>query len=187
MVKLDKIYTKGGDQGLTSLGNGDRVKKHHIRVRAYGEIDEVNSLIGVSIIYCKTKVKGILKIVQNDLFDIGADLCMPENSNKKKLKLCNEQVKYLENMIDSINSELDDLKSFILPGGSIPSAFLHLARCVARRAERELSKLNEVEKVNDFVFQYVNRLSDLLFVASRYENKMSGDVLWEPGKFQKGK
>jgi len=112
---------------------------------------------------------------------------MPENSNKKKLKLCDEQVKYLENMIDSMNSELNDLKSFILPGGSVPSAFLHLARCVARRAERELSKLNEVEKVNDFVFQYVNRLSDLLFVASRYENKMSGDVLWEPGKFQKGK
>ena len=185
MVRLDKIYTRGGDKGLTSLGDGERVSKHSLRVMSYGDIDEVNAVIGVSIIHCSSILKKNLSIIQNDLFDIGADLCMPDSSKKKKLKLNPEQVSFLEQEIDLMNNSLDDLKSFILPGGSLASSYLHFARCVTRRSERHLSNLNQYEPVNQEVFKYVNRLSDFLFVAARYENKNTGDTLWEPGKFQK--
>lgn len=185
MVKLDKIYTRGGDKGLTSLGNGQRVSKHSLRVVSYGDIDEVNAVIGILINHCSTDLKKNLSIIQNDLFDIGADLCMPDVSNKKKLKLNPEQVVFLEREIDVMNKSLDDLESFILPGGTIASCYLHFARCVVRRSERSLSNLNEYESVNREVFKYVNRLSDFFFVAARYENRNIGDTLWEPGKFQK--
>ena len=185
MVKLDKIYTRGGDKGLTSLGNGQRVSKHSLRVVSYGDIDEVNAVIGILINHCSTDLKKNLGIIQNDLFDIGADLCMPDVSNKKKLKLNPEQVVFLEREIDVMNKSLDDLESFILPGGTIASCYLHFARCVVRRSERSLSNLNEYESVNREVFKYVNRLSDFFFVAARYENRNIGDTLWEPGKFQK--
>ena len=186
MVKLDKIYTKGGDKGLTSLGNGERVKKHSLRVSTYGEIDEANSLIGISIIYSTKKTGGRLKIIQNDLFDIGGDLCVPDHSKKKKLRVSEEQIQYLEREIDEMNKNLEALSSFVLPGGTKGSAYLHLARCVVRRSERSLSLLANEESISGIIFKYINRLSDFLFVASRYENRKNGDVLWEPAKYQKG-
>jgi len=185
MVKLDKIYTRGGDQGLTSLGDGKRVRKDNLRVSCYGEIDEVNAIIGISMIYSSKKTIDRLKIIQNDLFDIGADLCVPENSEKIKLRVSETQISYLESEIDEMNKELKSLNSFILPGGTKASSYLHLARCVTRRAERSISKLLKDEVINEVIFKYVNRLSDFLFVASRYENKENGDILWEPGKNQK--
>ena len=185
MVKLDKIYTRGGDNCKTSLGNGQRVSKHSLRVMSYGDIDEVNTVIGILINHCSNDLKKNLGIIQNDLFDIGADLCMPDVSNKKKLKLNPEQVCFLEREIDLMNKSLDDLKSFVLPGGTVASCYLHFARCVVRRSERSLSNLNEYESVNQEVLKYVNRLSDFFFVAARYENRNTGDILWEPGKFQK--
>ena len=185
MVKLDKIYTRGGDQGSTSLGDGKRVRKDNLRVSCYGEIDEVNAIIGISMIYSSKKTIDRLKIIQNDLFDIGADLCVPENSEKIKLRVSETQISYLESEIDEMNKELKSLNSFILPGGTKASSYLHLARCVTRRAERSISKLLKDEVINEVIFKYVNRLSDFLFVASRYENKENGDILWEPGKNQK--
>lgn len=186
MVKLDKIYTKGGDNGLTSLGNGERVKKHNLRVNTYGEIDEANALIGISMLYSSKKTVKRLRIIQNDLFDIGGDLCIPDISKKKKLRVCEKQIKYLESEIDKMNSNLEALSSFVLPGGTKGSAYLHLARCVVRRSERSLSLLANKENISEIIIKYINRLSDFLFVASRYENKKNGDVLWEPGKYQKG-
>ncbi len=186
MVKLDKIYTRGGDKGQTSLGNGIRVHKHNFRVVSYGEIDEANSIIGICIIYSSDELKNTLRIIQNDLFDIGADLCMPEDSKNKTLKVKKNQINFLEKQIDMMNKNLDDLKSFILPGGSKSAAYLHHARCVVRRAERSISNLTDIENVNETILKYVNRLSDFLFVASRYENRDLGDTLWEPAKYQKG-
>tara|TARA_B100001093_G_C26425531_1_gene841735 strand:+ start:160 stop:732 length:573 start_codon:yes stop_codon:yes gene_type:complete len=185
VVKLDKIYTKGGDKGETSLGNGDRVKKHDPRVETYGEIEEANALIGCSLIYSSNESKNSLQRIQNDLFDLGADLCIPDSSIKKKLKVSEIQVEFLENEIDNMNLHLGKLTSFILPGGSKASSFLHLTRCVIRRAERKLTSLMEKEDVNNILLKYLNRLSDFLFVIARYENKNYGDVLWEPGKVQK--
>lgn len=184
MVKLDKIYTRGGDNGTTSLGDGQRVKKNNSRVNAFGEVDEANAMIGLCMMYCKNKTKDSLREIQNDLFDIGADLCIPENSKNKTLKINDEQVEKLELKIDLINEELNPLESFILPGGSKPSALLHLSRCIVRRAERNLVSLMEKEKINKLIFKYLNRLSDFLFVAARYENIEKGDVLWQPAKSQ---
>lgn len=185
MVRLDKIYTKGGDNGFTSLGGGQRVNKNNPRVKAYGDLDEVNAAIGISICYCNSEIKKTLLIVQNDIFDLGADLCFPEDSKKKTLKVSSDQVTFLESEIDRFNSSLTDLKSFVLPGGSKASSFLHLARCTIRRAERSLADLKETQKINEIISKYINRLSDLLFVLARFENKSFGDVLWEPAKFQK--
>lgn len=185
MVKLDKIYTRGGDEGKTSLGNGDRVKKYNLRVDTYGDFDEASSAIGIAIIYSSNETRNMLRNIQNDLFDLGADLSVPSNLKKKVLRVNDDQVKYLEDSIDLMNESLEDLNSFILPGGSKSSSFLHFARCVVRRAERKLSKLIEDEDVNRIVLKYINRLSDFLFVASRFENKNDGDILWEPGKLQK--
>ena len=183
MVRLDKIYTRGGDKGSTSLGDGSRVKKNSLRVRCYGDIDESNSVIGIAKYHCSEKLKESLSIIQNDLFDIGADLCVP-GQIKNGLRLKKNQVEFLENQIDDINKNLGALKSFILPGGSLASSYLHLARCVVRRSERKISNLMDSEPINEEILKYVNRLSDYLFVSARFENKKIGDVLWKPGKFQ---
>ena len=183
MVRLDKIYTKGGDGGLTSLGDGKRVKKSSLRVRCYGDIDESNSVIGIAMFHCSEKLKKSLSIIQNDLFDIGADLCVPGDV-KGALRLKKNRVEFLENEIDDINKGLGTLKSFILPGGSLASSYLHLARCIVRRSERKISNLMDSESINEEILKYVNRLSDYLFVSARFENKKIGDVLWKPGKFQ---
>ena len=180
MIKLDKIYTRGGDTGTTSLGNGDRVKKDSLRVECYGEVDELNATIGVAICFCSNLQKKNLKRIQNELFDIGADLCMPQK--KEKYESISKGVINLEKEIDKMNSKLSSLTSFILPGGTKSSSFLHLARTVTRRCERTLVKLNSKEKIDPEIIKYINRLSDFLFVLARIENIKDGDILWVPNK-----
>ena len=180
MIKLDKIYTRGGDTGTTSLGNGDRVKKDSLRVECYGEVDEINATIGVAICFCSNRQKKNLKKIQNELFDIGADLSMPQK--KEKYESISKGVINLEEEIDKMNSKLSSLTSFILPGGTKSSSFLHLARTVTRRCERTLVKLNSKEKIDPEIIKYINRLSDFLFVLARIENIKDGDILWVPNK-----
>lgn len=184
-MKLDKIYTRTGDEGKTSLGDGSRLPKFHLRVTAYGSIDETNSVIGVANLHvADAEVLQLLKHVQNDLFDVGADLCRPERpgAEKPSLRITEEQVAWLENQIDRFNAGLEALTSFVLPGGSPASSHLHHARTVTRRAERDVVRLSADETVNPAVLRYVNRLSDLLFVVARYLNdKGKEDVRWEPG------
>ena len=183
MVKLNKIYTRTGDKGSTLLGNGKRVDKNSLRVDAYGSVDEANASIGLSILRTNTKIKKILRLVQNDLFDLGADLCIPDKKNIKKLKITNDRVDFLEKEIDGFNKELASLNSFILPGGSESSTYLHIARTITRRAERKIVALSKKEKINSVTIIYLNRLSDLLFVLARYTNsKGKKDILWKPGK-----
>ena len=191
MVKLNKIYTKTGDEGLTGLTDGSRIKKHHVRTSAYGTVDELNSILGIIVNLLHQKKKNELKLllnkIQNDLFDLGADLSTPhsDKENFKSLRIVEKQVNNLEKLIDKFNKNLNPLNSFILPGGSEIAAWLHLARTVARRAERDISKLSEREKINKFSLIYLNRLSDLLFVISRFANNNGKkDVLWIPGKNQ---
>lgn len=184
MVKLTKIYTRGGDKGQTSLGDGTRLPKHALRVAAYGDVDEANAVIGLVRLYVDSDVDQILARIQNDLFDLGADLCTPESPNPKMppLRIVAAQVDRLEREIDRMNSELAPLNSFILPGGSEASAHLHHARTVARRAERSMTHLNETENINAISIGYINRLSDYLFVLGRYLNdKGKADILWQPG------
>ena len=184
-MKLDKIYTRTGDEGKTSLGDGSRLPKFHLRVSAYGGIDEANSVIGVAKLHVEdAEVSRLLRHIQNDLFDVGADLCRPERSGVEKpsLRITEEQVTWLENQIDRYNVELEPLNSFVLPGGSPASAHLHHARTVTRRAERDVVRLFADEPVNAAVLRYVNRLSDLLFVLARFLNdKGKEDVRWQPG------
>ena len=180
MIKLDKIYTRGGDTGTTSLGNGDRVQKDSLRVECYGEVDELIATIGVAICFCSNLQKKNLKKIQNELFDIGADLCMPQK--KEKYESISKGVINLEKEIDKMNSKLSSLTSFILPGGTKSSSFLHLARTVTRRCERTLVKLNSKEKIDPEIIKYINRLSDFLFVLARIENIKDGDILWVPNK-----
>ena len=185
MVQLTKIYTRGGDKGETSLGNGARVAKHDLRVAAYGTVDEANACIGLARLHAGGELDEILGRIQNDLFDLGGDLCTPEAENPKypPLRVSAVQVERLEAEIDRINADLEPLKSFVLPGGSAAAAHLHLARTVARRAEREMTALAARETINPEAVRYVNRLSDLLFVLSRHANDGgAGDVLWVPGK-----
>ena len=178
MIKLDKIYTKGGDKGQTSLGDGHRVGKNVPRIKAYGEIDEANSTIGVAYIYSSDELRLILRKVQHHLFDIGADLCKPyKGENSKRFE---KQVLFLESELDKLNEKLGELSSFILPGGTNASAFLHLSRTIIRRAERSIIDLLEKEEVNPTLLEYINRLSDFLFVAARFENREVGDILWTP-------
>ena len=190
MVKLTKIYTRGGDQGETSLGDGSRVAKHDARVEAYGTVDETNAVIGlvrVEIARAGADEKDLdaaLSRIQNDLFDLGADLCTPEDGRRAEgaLRIGASQVERLETEIDNINERLAPLGSFILPGGAPIAAQLHLARTVARRAERCVTELAQSEKVNMEAVKYLNRLSDLLFVMSRAANNDGADdVLWVPG------
>ena len=184
MVKLNKIYTRTGDEGETSLVNGARVSKHSKRPCAFGEIDEANSVIGIVRTHTQSTldVDLMLARIQNDLFDLGADIATPE-MNGTALRITADQVGRLEREIDLMNEELDPLNSFVLPGGSTPSSFLHLARTVVRRAERQMTLLASEEIVNESAIHYVNRLSDHLFVLARKLNKNGkSDVLWEPGK-----
>jgi cob(I)alamin adenosyltransferase len=192
MVVLNKIYTRTGDAGLTALGTGERVPKHSARIAAYGTVDETNAVIGVARVHMRElhpDVDAMLARIQNDLFDLGADLTMPEREDKKRarapLRMSDAQVKRLEDEIDAMNAELTPLRSFVLPGGSPAAAALHVARTVCRRAERAMVELAGLpdEPVGAAALKYVNRLSDLLFVASRYVNaRGEGDVLWVPGQ-----
>lgn len=187
MVQLTCIYTRSGDKGKTSLGNGVRVPKTDLRVEVCGTIDEANSTIGMARLYpseSKTEsVDAILGRIQNDLFDLGADLCMPEDGSQgRALRITEGQVIRLEQDIDRINADLAPLQSFVLPGGTPMAAHLHLARTIVRRAERLIAGLSQRETINPNALSYTNRLSDHLFVLARHVNAgVSGDVLWLPG------
>ncbi len=189
MVKLDKIYTRGGDGGETSLGSGGRVAKNDLRVQAYGTADEANAVIGLARLHVDGGGDEMLGRIQNDLFDLGADLCRPEGGEKAKdkegagaLRITQAQVKRLEDEIDEMNADLEPLTSFILPGGSEASAWLHLGRTVVRRSERLICALAATEDVNPEAVKYANRLSDHLFVLARHLNdRGKKDVLWQPG------
>ena len=180
MVKLDKIYTKGGDTGFTSLVGGKRVKKSDYVVEAVGNVDELNAYLGLVICYLGLSKKKVLKNIQNDLFDLGADLATPINVKKRVVRIRNSHTLYLEKEIDKINDKLKPLTSFILPGGSKVSSLLHVARTVNRRCEISIVKLKEKTKINLEVLKYINRLSDYLFVLARQTNKR--EVLWSPLK-----
>jgi cob(I)alamin adenosyltransferase len=185
MVVLNRIYTKTGDGGLTSLGDGKRVKKHALRVAAIGAVDEANAAIGIARLSAAGELDAMLARIQNDLFDLGADLCIPEGGAKAEgaLRIADAQVTRLEHEIDAMNAELAPLKSFVLPGGTEVAAHLHVARTIVRRAERLMTELAEKETVSAAALKFVNRLSDHLFVAARHANdKGAGDVLWVPGK-----
>ena len=184
MIKLNKIYTKTGDGGDTALGDGERVLKDSLRVSAYGNVDELNASIGIITLYANTELKRKLKNIQNDLFDIGADLCVPiSEKNKDRLRLSTNQIETLELEIDEMNSILEPLNSFVLPGGCRSATFLHMAMIICRRAERSVVSLRSIEEINVNILVYLNRLSDWLFVASRVENQEnSSEVLWAPGK-----
>jgi cob(I)alamin adenosyltransferase len=185
MVKLDKIYTRGGDKGETSLGDGARVAKHDSRVAAYGTTDECNAILGLARLHTAGDGDEMLARIQNDLFDLGADLCTPEQEDPKypPLRMSQEQVDRLEAEIDVMNADIAPLTSFILPGGSAAAAWLHLARTVARRAEREMTETAETQAINPVAIQYINRLSDHLFVLARKMNDNGAtDVLWVPGQ-----
>jgi|TARA_B100001105_G_scaffold55818_1_gene42447 cob(I)alamin adenosyltransferase len=195
MVRLTKIYTRTGDNGETSLGDGTRVSKEELRVETYGTIDEVNSIIGLVRTHTKDSeliiLDNILAAVQNELFDLGAEISIPLTKDNieiiEKTKILDEQILRIEEEIDQLNFSLKDLDSFVLPGGSKASAHLHLARTVTRRAERLMVRMNKQKNnsISETALKYVNRLSDLMFVAARYANQSDiggiGDVLWQPG------
>jgi cob(I)alamin adenosyltransferase len=190
MVVLNKIYTRTGDDGTTALGTGERRKKYDLRIAAYGTLDEVNATLGIVRLHAAGDVSldATLGRIQNDLFDVGADLCTPgkgKGPGGARLTVTDAQVTWLEKEIDRLNAELAPLRSFVLPGGSAAAAYLHLARTVCRRAERLVAELADKpnEGVTPEVLKYVNRLSDFLFVASRYANSRGArDVLWVPGQ-----
>ena len=190
MVVLNKIYTRTGDDGTTALGTGERRKKYDLRIAAYGTLDEVNATLGIARLHTAEDVSldATLGRIQNDLFDVGADLCTPgkgKGPGGARLTVTDAQVTWLEKEIDRLNAELAPLRSFVLPGGSAAAAYLHLARTVCRRAERLVAELADKpnESVTPEVLKYVNRLSDFLFVASRYANSRGArDVLWVPGQ-----
>jgi cob(I)alamin adenosyltransferase len=190
MVVLNKIYTRTGDDGTTALGTGERRKKYDLRIAAYGTLDEVNATLGLVRLHTAddASLDPALSRIQNDLFDVGADLCTPDKGKGPggaRLTVTDAQVSWLESEIDRLNAQLVPLKSFVLPGGSAAAAYLHLARTVCRRAERLVVELTDTpdESVTPEVLKYINRLSDFLFVASRYANhKGARDVLWVPGQ-----
>ena len=191
MVVLNRIYTKTGDAGTTGLGNGVRVPKTSPRIAAYGTVDETNAMIGMVRVHlgaASPEVDAMLLAIQNDLFDLGADLCVPDRGEKleyEPLRMTDGQVLRLEAEIDTMNEELTPLRSFVLPGGTPAATALHVARTVSRRAERKIVELAAIpgEPVSEAALKYINRLSDHLFVASRFVNdKGKGDVLWVPGK-----
>ena len=184
MVRLTRIYTRGGDKGDTSLGDGSRVAKQSLRVDVYGTVDEANAAIGLARLHAEGDADAMLARIQNDLFDLGADLCTPEAGRRGAgaLRVASAQVARLEAEIDGINAALTPLDSFVLPGGSPAAAHLHLARTIVRRAERLVCALAAAEPVNPEAVKYLNRLSDHLFVLSRRLNgNGAGDVLWQPG------
>lgn len=192
MVYLSRIYTKTGDGGETSLGNGLRVRKDDARVAAYGSVDELNAVLGISLLHIDDpELAASLRTVQNDLFDVGADLCLPATADERPdqvLRVTGPQAQRLEQAIDRYNEPLQPLRSFILPGGTAAAAWLHLARTVCRRAERDVVTLSAKETVNPHVIVYLNRLSDLLFVLGRTANDLGrADVLWQPGQTRQAK
>ncbi len=190
MVVLNKIYTRTGDDGTTALGSGRRVSKYDLRVEAYGTLDETNAAIGLARLHTRDKqpaLDAMLARIQNDLFDLGADLCFPDETKdaRGRLQVSDAQVMRLESEIDELNRDLQPLRSFVLPGGSPAASFLHLARTVSRRAERLMVALvsRQGEPVGAAALRYINRLSDFLFVAARFANdKGKTDVTWVPGK-----
>jgi cob(I)alamin adenosyltransferase len=193
MVVLNKIYTRTGDAGETALGSGERVSKANLRIAAYGTVDETNSVVGIVRLHTATqalaRLDAMLLRIQNELFDLGADLCVPDRGEElpyEPLRMTAAQATRLEEEIDSLNSELQPLRSFVLPGGHPAAAHLHLARTIARRAERQIVALKAQggEHVSEHAITYINRLSDFLFVASRWVNATAGDgdILWVPGK-----
>ena len=190
MVVLNKIYTRTGDDGTTGLGSGRRVSKADLRVEAYGTLDETNAAIGLARLYTREDdgpLDGMLSRIQNDLFDLGADVCFPDESKdaRGRLTVSAAQVDRLEAEIDALNQDLQPLRSFVLPGGTPAASYLHLARTISRRAERLMVALAQRpdEAVGDAALRYINRLSDFLFVASRYANEQGkADVLWVPGQ-----
>jgi cob(I)alamin adenosyltransferase len=187
MVVLNRIYTRTGDAGETALGNGARVAKHSLRVTAYGTVDEVNATVGLARLHATGAIDTMLAMIQNDLFDLGADLCRPDiekdaEAEYPPLRMADSQVTRLETEIDEMNTQLQPLRSFVLPGGSPVAAHLHLCRTVSRRAERMVVELATMESVNEAAVKYLNRLSDWFFVASRIANDNGqADVLWVPG------
>ena len=193
MVVLNKIYTRTGDTGVTSLGSGERVSKASLRIEAYGTVDETNTIVGLARLHTTgdklQKLDAMLGRIQNELFDLGADLCVPDRGQIPEfepLRIASTQYARLEAEIDDLNGELSPLRSFVLPGGHAAAAFLHQARTVCRRAERLIVALRAVdgEHVSDGAIAYTNRLSDFFFVASRWVNATAGDgdILWVPGK-----
>lgn len=191
MVVLNKIYTRSGDAGTTALGSGERVAKHALRIAAYGTVDETNASAGVASVHLAGDDSGLdamLLRIQNDLFDLGADLCVPDRGKKlehEPLRINDAQVERLEQEIDQMNAELEPLRSFVLPGGTPAAAALHVARTISRRAERLMVELAAMpdEIVSAPALKYINRLSDFFFVASRYANdRGKSDVLWVPGQ-----
>jgi cob(I)alamin adenosyltransferase len=190
MVVLNRIYTRTGDKGETALGSGERVSKADLRIAAYGTVDETNAALGVVRLYTKDmKLDAMLARIQNELFDLGADLCVPDRGQvfeHEPLRIAPKQYERLENEIDELNAELSPLRSFVLPGGHAVAAQLHVCRTVCRRAERLIVELagREGEHVSEGAIAYINRLSDFFFVASRWVNVKvaEGDVLWVPGK-----
>jgi len=194
MVLLSRIYTKTGDKGTTALGDGRRVPKDAPRIEAYGTVDELNAVLGLALlVVADADGAALLKSIQNDLFDLGADLCVPERPKRGRaaqarspLRIAEAHVKPLEQAIDRFNAALQPLRSFVLPGGTAASAWLHLARTVCRRAERRLVALARKETINPQAIIYLNRLSDLLFVMARRANDVGrADVLWVPGATQR--
>lgn len=186
MVVLSRIYTRSGDDGTTGLGSGERVSKDSLRVEAFGTVDETNSSVGLARLHALDypAIDAMLARIQNDLFDLGADLCtLKAKSGHEALRIIEQQVTRLELEIDELNAGLQPLRSFVLPGGTALSAHLHQCRTVARRAERLMVALSMKEEVNGAALKYINRLSDFFFVAARFANNNgSGDVLWVPGK-----
>jgi cob(I)alamin adenosyltransferase len=184
MVRLNRIYTKTGDSGETGLSDGTRLPKYALRVAAMGAVDETNSAIGIARLESEDEMDAMLSRIQNDLFDLGADLSLPESAPTKEppLRLTGSQVERLEREIDAMNEKLEPLTSFVLPGGTALASHLHLARTIARRAERLIAELAEKEELNPEALRYANRLSDHLFVMARTANNAGmGDVLWVPG------
>ena len=191
MVYISRIYTRSGDAGQTSLGDGTRVEKDHPRVSAYGAVDEVNAVLGILLASAPDAGETeLLSSIQNDLFDVGADLCVPPGKDEEagaRLRITAEQVARLEQAIDRLNAGLQPLRTFVLPGGEPAAAWCHLARTICRRAERDVVTLARSEAVNPQLIIYLNRLSDLLFVLARIYNKQGrGDRLWQPGKTRGG-
>ena len=191
MVVLNRIYTRTGDAGETALGNGERLSKANIRIAAYGTVDETNATLGIARLHTAklATLDAMLARIQNELFDLGADLCVPDRGEKLKfepLRILPKQYERLEAEIDELNAELSPLRSFVLPGGHPAAAFLHLSRTICRRAERLIVELksHDGEHVSEGAIAYINRLSDFFFVASRWVNfkTADGDILWVPGK-----
>ena len=193
MVKITKVYTRTGDSGQTGLVGGKRLPKDHPRIEAYGTVDELNSVIGLALSFLtqkeaskrREKLELILEAIQQKLFDTGSELAtLPGDEYEGQITLKAEDAEWLEEIIDAMNDELQPLKSFILPGGTSLNAFLHQARTVCRRAERDILKLNQIDLVNQEIIKYINRLSDFLFVAGRWVTETLGETetLWQPGK-----